>query len=111
MKSFGINAENHINIYDGAATRPHEIIFSTDEQLALVAEELPTSRLVEIWNALPGATPVKKFKDRATALSRIWKAVSELECVSQAEEPGDAAPDTVEVDGPVIEEPIAEAEF
>ena len=77
----------------------------------VVAEELPTSQLVEIWNALPGVTPVRKFKDRATAISRIWKSVSELECVSQAEGPGDAAPGTVEVDGPVIEAPVAEAEF
>ena len=109
MKTFGINAENSISIYEGAATRPDEIIFSTEDQLALVAELFPTSRLVEIWNALPGVTPVKKFKDRATAISRIWKAVSQLEAVSEAEAPTDAVPDAVEVDGPVIEEPAAEA--
>ena len=79
MKSFGINAENHISIYEGAATRPHEIIFATDEQLALVAEELPTSRLVEIWNNLPEVVPVKKFKDRKTAIARIWNALQNVD--------------------------------
>ena len=115
MKTFGINAENGISIYGGAATRPNEITFSTEEQLALVAEYFPTSRLVEIWNALPGVTPVKKFKDRATAISRIWKAVSELEVpaeaeVPTAETPAEAADEAVEIDGPVTEQPVAEAE-
>jgi len=31
---------------------------------------------VEIWNKLPGATPVKKFTDRKTAYGRIWKALA-----------------------------------
>ena len=109
MKTFGINAENSINIYDGAATRPDEATFRTEDQLALVAELFSTNRLVEIWNALPGVTPVKKFKDRATAISRIWKAVSELEAVSEAEAPGEAVSDTAEVNGPATEEPAAEA--
>ena len=91
MKTFGINAENSINIYEGAATRPDEITFSTEDQLALVAELFPTSRLVEIWNALPGVTPVKKFKDRKTAIGRIWAAVIALEV------PGESVSDAAEV--------------
>ena len=39
----------------------------------------PASRLVEIWNSVPGFTPVKKFTDRKTALARIWKAIQNLE--------------------------------
>jgi hypothetical protein len=38
----------------------------------------PAARLVEIWNSLPGESPVKKFKDRATAINRIWKAIQNL---------------------------------
>jgi hypothetical protein len=35
-------------------------------------------RLVEIWNKLPGVTPVRKFRDRSTALRRIWTAIQAL---------------------------------
>ncbi|MDQ2950606.1 MAG: DUF3489 domain-containing protein [Acidobacteriota bacterium] len=30
---------------------------------------------MEIWNSIPGFTAVKKFKDRKTAVARIWKAI------------------------------------
>jgi hypothetical protein len=43
-----------------------------------LATDWPAARLVEIWNSLPGAVPVKKFKDRQTAVSRIWKVASEF---------------------------------
>ncbi len=101
MKTYGINAENSINIYEGAATRPDEITFSTEDQLALVAELFPTSRLVEIWNTLPGVTPVKKFKDRKTAISRIWAAVSMLDM------PGKSVSDAAEVNQDEAQEPEA----
>jgi len=45
----------------------------------------PAARLIEIWNSLPGETPVRKFKDRATAVSRIWKAIQSLGNASPAE--------------------------
>ncbi len=98
MKSFGINAENHISIYEGAATRPYEIIFTTDEELALVAEELPTSRLVEIWNNLPGVVPVKKFKDRKTAIARIWNALQNAD--TPVEVPAEVAPEATTTEQP-----------
>ena len=99
MKTFGINAENSISIYEGAATRPDETIFSTEDQLALVAELFPTSRLIEIWNTLPGVTPVRKFKDRKTAISRIWAAVSALDV------PGEAISDVAEIHQDEAQEP------
>lgn len=37
------------------------------------------SRLVAIWNKLPGVKPVRKFTNRATALRRIWAAAQALE--------------------------------
>jgi len=52
--------------------------FATAAALAGLAAHWPPARLVEIWNSLPGVTPVKKFKDRATAVSRIWKAIQNL---------------------------------
>ena len=31
-----------------------------------------------IWNSLPGGTPVKRFTDRKTAVTRIWKRIQGL---------------------------------
>jgi hypothetical protein len=33
---------------------------------------------VEVWNGIPGLTPVKRFRDRSTAISRIWNAIQSL---------------------------------
>jgi uncharacterized protein (DUF3084 family) len=38
----------------------------------------PATRLLSIWNALPGAEPVKRFKDRATGVKRVWAALEPL---------------------------------
>ena len=38
----------------------------------------PTARLVALWNALPGAEPVKRFKDRSSATKRVWAALEAL---------------------------------
>jgi Protein of unknown function (DUF3489) len=59
----------------------------------------PAARLVEIYNSLPEATKVKKFKDRATAVSRIWKAI---------QTPGQAEPVAA---GEPAQEPDAPAEI
>jgi hypothetical protein len=52
--------------------------FGTEAALAKLAGKWPAARMVEVWNGLPGTTPVRKFKDRATAVSRIWKAIQSL---------------------------------
>ncbi len=52
--------------------------FDSPEQLAKLAAAWPGARLVEIWNSIPGVTPVKKFTDRKTAVARIWKAAQAL---------------------------------
>src|SRR5881227_2421030 len=46
-----------------------------------IAGAWPLKRLVEIWNALPGVTPVEKFTNRQIALERIWRAVEAPEQV------------------------------
>jgi hypothetical protein len=45
---------------------------------ALDPTRFPLARLVGLWNALPGVDPVKRFKDRSTALSRLWSALESL---------------------------------
>src|SRR5712692_77 len=78
--TFTIDNENNITAYrtgdatpDGSAER-----FTSEKELAQLAEQWPASRLVEVWNSIPGLTPVKKFTNRKTAVARIWKAVQGL---------------------------------
>ena len=52
--------------------------FTTASGFTVLAAHWPAARLVAIWNSLPGATPITKFKDRKTAIARIWKAIQRL---------------------------------
>jgi hypothetical protein len=82
MKHFTIeNETSNITVYASAKeadATPNTQRFSNEAALAKLAADWPAARLVEIWNSLPGEAPVKKFKDRATAVSRIWKAIQNL---------------------------------
>ena len=42
------------------------------------ASGLSKAELTAIWNALPGATRLAKFKDRKAAAQRLWAAFAEL---------------------------------
>ena len=69
---------------------------SEDELRVRSAKEIEASRLTNaqmaaIWNALPGTAPVAKFKDRNTAVQRLWAAFGQLP-VSSAPAGGSAGP-------------------
>jgi hypothetical protein len=81
MKSFSIDRENNITAF---ATVPEAQAasgeaFGSEAELHKLTADWPTSRLVEIWNSIPGFTPVQKFTDRKTAVGRIWKAIQSLD--------------------------------
>jgi hypothetical protein len=82
MKTFTIeNETNNITLHGSAKEAeaiPDSERFGNEATLAKLAANWPAARLIEIWNSLPGETPVRKFKDRATAVSRIWKAIQRL---------------------------------
>jgi hypothetical protein len=59
-----------------------QVVASRDEWEALAAA-WPLKRLVEIWNRLPGVTPVQKFTNRQIALERIWRALEHPEVERQ----------------------------
>jgi len=104
MKNFMIeNETNNITVHASAREAeavPNSERFSNEAALAKLASNWPAARLVEIWNSLPGETPVRKFKDRATAVSRIWKAIQNL---------GQGAPVVAEEAASVPEtDPVAE---
>jgi len=52
--------------------------FTSEKALAELAANWPASRLIDVFNSLPGVTPVKKFTDRKKAAARIWKAIQNL---------------------------------
>ncbi len=83
MPTFTIDCDGNITAFASqkeaqAADVAGAEYFESPEQLAKLAAAWPGSRLVEIWNSIPGVTPVKKFTDRKTAVARIWKAAQAL---------------------------------
>ena len=56
------------------------MIRSADE---IATSDVPPSRLVALWNALPGVAPVTKFKDRKTAARRLWAAFQQISPVQK----------------------------
>ena len=91
--TFTIDNENNISAYGtpeeaAAATTPFDS-FSCQPELGELANAWPAERLVAIWNSLPGVTPVQRFKDRNTAVGRIWKRIQYLDAPEQpqAEQP------------------------
>ena len=101
MKNFTIeNETNNITIHSSAKEAeavPDSERFTSEAALAKLAANWPAARLVEIWNSLPGETQVKKFKDRATAVARIWKAIQNLGQAAPATEEPAPVPETVPV--------------
>jgi hypothetical protein len=82
MKTFTIESETNNITAHTTAKEAESVIgadqFATAASLAGLANDWPAARLVEIWNSLPGATPVRKFKDRKTAVTRIWNSIQSL---------------------------------
>ena len=120
MKHFTIeNETNNIMIHGSAKEAdavPNTERFSNEAALAKLVANWPAARLVEIWNSLPGETQVRKFKDRATAVSRIWKAIQNLgETAPVAEEtasapeqaPAGALPEAAQPEADAPESPEA----
>lgn len=95
MKAFTIDTENNIIVHASAKAALKEDgieVFTTEKALGELATGWPTSRLADIWNSLAGVTPLKKFKDRATGVTRIWSAIQTLGETTAPQTP-DVAPE------------------
>ncbi len=98
MAIFAITTDNNITAFTAAEQVPegHQR-FATEKELAKVSAEWPISRFIDVWNGFAGVVPfdtlkpVKKFTDRKTAVSRIWKAIQAL-TPTPAPEAAPAAP-------------------
>jgi len=78
MNTFTIDTHNHVARHDPGSEIPEaSAAFSSEADLATLSERWPVTRLVNIWNALPGVQPVRKFTDRKTAVRRIWAALDQ----------------------------------
>ena len=101
MKVFVISEQGAVEaVHDGAAGASNGTTIKTLQDLAKAAEQWPASRLVEVWNELPGVQPVRKFTDRKTAVTRIWKVLQSLEPTAAAPAPHTPTTTAAREDGP-----------
>ena len=80
---FTIEADNNISRFRSAKEAKAAMSgdyeqFGSAKELSGVASKWPATRLIDIWNSLPGQKPVKKFTDRKAAVKRIWTAIQSL---------------------------------
>jgi hypothetical protein len=82
MKAFTIDSERNITAYasqqEAAGAQGDSQTFATAAGLQGILKKLPAAAAVEIWNSMTGVTPVKKFKDGATAAKRIFAQLQKL---------------------------------
>lgn len=82
--NFTIDAENNITAHAGRPPADGSEPFGSLKDLTRLSAKWPISRLADVWNSFAGVAPfndlkpVKKFTDRNTALTRIWKAIERL---------------------------------
>src|SRR5438445_4506951 len=81
--TFTIDVDNNITVLDSTEKieerQEGTETFSSSQELDALAGKWPGSRLVEIWNSLPGVEPVERFTSRQVAAARIWKAIQQLQ--------------------------------
>jgi Protein of unknown function (DUF3489) len=98
MSTFTIDADNNITAYPSAEEARQGdaaglVHFDSQATLAKVSTDWPLSRFVELWNGIPGQTPVKKFQDRKKAVARVWSAIQPLAGKGASEEPAVPKPE------------------
>src|SRR5450756_2110875 len=96
--TFTIDDSNNITAYSSAEEASQGdaaslVHFNSQATLAKVSTDWPLSRFVEIWNGIPGQSPVKKFQDRKKAVVRVWAAIQPLAGNGASEEPAAAKPE------------------
>jgi hypothetical protein len=94
MRTFILDADHNITVYasqqEAAAAMPAGDAFTTAAGLRAALKNYSAATAVGIWNSVTGVTPVKKFKDAATAAKRIFAEVQKL-----------GGPDAVAAEAPV----------
>jgi hypothetical protein len=115
MTHFTIDNDNNITAHATAAEAKALTgteRFSNEAALAKLAANWTAARLVEIHNTLTGVTPVKKFKDRNTAATRIWTAIQSLgqpAATKEAQDSPEPQPEPAAEPEPIPEPPTTVA--
>jgi hypothetical protein len=83
MPTFTINDDNNITVFNSAAEAAQTsdsaaTVFDSQAALKKISAAWPLSRLVDIWNSIPGQREVRTFTHRGKAVARIWKAIQPL---------------------------------
>jgi Protein of unknown function (DUF3489) len=81
MTIFTIDKDNNITACASvreAKSNPEAERFQSEKELTNLTSGWPGSRLVEIWNSLPGVSPIKKFTSHQIGVKRIWAAIQNL---------------------------------
>ena len=112
MKTFTIDAENNITVFSSrkeaaaASTTPFDA-FANQNEFAELTADWPMQRLMEIWNGIPGVTPVSKFTSRKIAAERIWKAIQGLGEMPKKTQPEASSPELEPAAAAAEEAPLA----
>jgi len=83
MTIFTIDEQNNITAFasheeaTAASTTPFDS-FGSERELAELVAGWPATRLVALWNSLPGVTPIKSFKSPKAAAARVWQRIQGL---------------------------------
>ena len=70
-----------VTAYASAPARTSEDELRVRSAKEIEASRLTNAQMAAIWNALPGTAPVAKFKDRNTAVQRLWAALANCRSV------------------------------
>ena len=85
MAIFAIDRSNKVLLASEPAEGDESVRFSSEVELASITSDWPLTRFAEVWNGLRGVAPVARFKDRKTAVRRIWTAIQESERIEVVE--------------------------
>ena len=80
-----------VTAYASAPARGSEDELRVRSAKEIEASGLSNAQMAAIWNALPGTAPVAKFKDRNTAVQRLWAAFGQLPVSSAPASAGPSA--------------------
>src|ERR1700737_1202039 len=70
--------DDTVTAYASAPARASEDELRVRSTKEIETSGLSNAQMAAIWNALPGTAPVAKFKDRKTAVQRLWAAFRQL---------------------------------
>lgn len=79
MRSYLIQDDRVVVLTSASAADKSKLVQSLKD---LDQVRFPVPRLLTIWNALPGAEPIKRFTSRTVAVKRLWAAFEALPITS-----------------------------